>query len=77
MDKPQVTITGVSGYLGSHVCLYFLKSGQFKVVGTVRSTSNDKKIAPLRKAFGSYFDELTLREADLNDKQSIIKACEG
>ena len=55
-EKPLVTITGVSGYLGSHTCLTFLKSGKYRVRGTVRSTTNEKKIEPLRKAFGEYFD---------------------
>ena len=54
--KPIITITGVSGYLGSHTCLAFLKSGNYRVRGTVRSTTNEKKIEPLRKAFGEYFE---------------------
>jgi thioester reductase-like protein len=45
----------VSGYLGSHVCLAFLKDGTYKVRGTVRSKTNQKKIEPLKKAFGEYF----------------------
>lgn len=36
-SKQTVLITGVSGYLGSHVALLFLQSGQFNVKGTVRS----------------------------------------
>ena len=58
-------ITGISGYLGSQVCLFFLKNGTFKVRGTVRSKTNPQKIAPLQKAFGELFDELELAEADL------------
>jgi nucleoside-diphosphate-sugar epimerase len=53
--KPIVTITGVSGFLGSRVCLDFLKCGQYTVRGTVRDAKNEAKIAPLRKAFGEYF----------------------
>ena len=56
LSKPIVTITGVSGYVGSATCLSFLKSGNYKVRGTVRSKTNEEKIAPLRKAFGEYFD---------------------
>ena len=55
-SKPIVLITGVSGYLGSHVALVFLKDGGFNVRGTVRDTKNAKKIEPLRKAFGTLFD---------------------
>ena len=55
-QKPLVTITGVSGYLGSQTCLLFLKDGNYRVRGTVRSTSNEAKIAPLKAGFGEYFD---------------------
>ena len=47
-DKPIVVITGISGFVGSWCCLKFLQNGSFKVRGTVRSKTNEKKIAPLR-----------------------------
>ena len=37
---PKVLITGITGYLGSNVCDYFLKDGRFKVRGTVRNLSD-------------------------------------
>ena len=46
--KPVTTITGVSGFIGSQVCLDFLKSGEFRVRGTVRDAKNEAKVAPLR-----------------------------
>ena len=55
-SKPVALITGVSGYLGSHVALMFLKDGTYNVRGTVRSTKNLAKIEPLKKAFGELFD---------------------
>lgn len=64
-NKPIVVITGVSGYLGSHVALQFLQDGGFRVRGTVRDSTDEKKIAPLRKAFGDLFDMMTLVEANL------------
>ena len=64
-DLPIVCITGISGYVGSQVCLTFLKSGKFRVRGTVRSTKNEAKILPLKTAFGEYFKKLELVEADL------------
>lgn len=73
----NVTITGISGYLGAQCCLCFLKHGGFNVTGTVRSTQNAKKIEPLKKAFGEHFANLKLVEADLTDEASLIKACEG
>ena len=75
--KPIVLITGVSGYLGSHVANVFLKDGSYEVRGTVRDAKNQKKIAPLRKAFGDLFKDLTLVEADLLNEKSIIDAIAG
>jgi nucleoside-diphosphate-sugar epimerase len=75
--KPTVLITGVSGYLGSHVALEFLKDGTYTVKGTVRDTKNLSKIEPLRKAFGEHFELLTLVEADLNSKDSLLAAIKG
>jgi len=75
--KPLVTITGVSGFLGSQTCLVFLKDGKYRVRGTVRNVSNPAKIDPLRKAFGKYFEQLELVEADLLDEQSIVNAIAG
>lgn len=66
--KQTVVITGVSGYVGSHVALVFLKDGSYNVRGTVRDTNNPIKIEPLRKAFGDLFQHLTLVEADLNNE---------
>ena len=76
--KPVVLITGISGYLGAHVCFHFLKDGNFKVRGTVRSLSRRSKIDPLKKAFGDYFfSELEIVEADLLDEASLVKAAKG
>ena len=76
-SKPIVTITGISGYIGAQTCLCFLKNGNFKVRGTVRSVNNPDKIEPLKKAFGEYFNQLELVEADLCNENSMIKAIEG
>jgi nucleoside-diphosphate-sugar epimerase len=72
-----VLITGVSGYVGSQVCNYFLKDGGFTVRGTVRDKDNEKRIAPLRDAFGEDFKNLELRNAELLDFDSLDKAIEG
>ena len=76
-SKPTVVITGVSGYLGSHVALVFLKDGSYNVRGTVRDTKNPAKIEPLKKAFGELFESLALVEADLNNEESIFGALAG
>ena len=76
-EKPLVTITGVTGFLGSMVALEFLKDGGFRVRGTVRDTKNEKKIGPLRAGLGEHFKDIELVEADLLDEPSIISACAG
>ena len=75
--KPLVTITGVSGYIGSHTCLSFLQDGGYRVRGTVRDSKNEAKIEPLRQAFGDLFDSLELVNADLLNAESIMNAVNG
>lgn len=76
--KPIVVITGVTGYLGSHVLEQFLKDGTYAVRGTVRDKNNEEKIAPLRTALGQeLFHQLTLVNADLLDPVSIDHAIAG
>ena len=67
-SKPLVVITGISGYVGSQVCLHFLQHGGFRVRGTVRSTKNPAKLEPLKKAFGKLYDQLELVEANLDNE---------
>ena len=76
--KQKVLITGVSGYIGSQVCLSFLKDGTYSVRGSVRDPSNFEKLAPLRKAAGEeLFAGLELASVDLMDPESIDKAVAG
>ena len=49
------------------MCKTFLEDGTYRVRGTVRSITNEKKIEPLKKAFGDLFSKLELVEADLLD----------
>ena len=67
----------MTGYLGSMTALDFLKDGNYRVRGTVRSTTNQAKIEPLRQGLGEYFSQIELVEADLMDEASIINACAG
>ena len=59
-NKPLVVITGVNGFLGSHVCLLFLESGRYRVRGTLKNLNDSKKINSIKKAAGKYFDQLEL-----------------
>ena len=76
-EKPLVTITGITGFLGAHVCLLFLQDGGFRVRGTVRSASNETKMNPIKSAFGDLFNQLEVVEADLLNEASMTAACEG
>ena len=77
-SRPIVTVTGISGFLGSHVGLQALQDGGYRVRGTVRSKNNADKIEPLRQNFGEeLFSQLDLVEADLTDAESLRKAIEG
>jgi len=76
-SKPRVVITGISGFLGSQVTAYFLRDGGYTIRGTVRDTKNEKKLAPLRKAFGEDFARIELVEADLLKPESLDQAIAG
>ena len=77
-SKPKVLITGITGYIGSQVTLYFLKDGGYQVRGTVRDPSNAEKLAPLKKAFGEeLFSKIELVKADLLDAESLENAVAG
>ena len=77
-QKPKVLITGITGYVGSQVCSYFLHDGSFSVKGTVRDPSNQDRLAPLKKAYGDdLFSKIELAQADLLDAESIDKAVAG
>jgi nucleoside-diphosphate-sugar epimerase len=39
VDKSVIVLTGVNGFIGSNIAIYFL-SNNYKVIGLVRSTSN-------------------------------------
>ena len=76
-NKPLVVITGVSGYIGSHVAHKVLQNGGFRVRGTMRSIKPEKT-DPLKAAFGDdLFANIEFVEADLLNDESMDKAIEG
>ena len=54
--RPIVTITGITGYIGSQVGLTVLQDGGYRVRGTLRSKGNASKIDPLRESYGELWD---------------------
>ena len=51
--KETITITGVSGFVGSQMLNYCIKnfSDKFKIRGTVRDKENEIKMGPLQDYF--------------------------
>lgn len=73
-------MTGITGFLGSHVALNLLKThgARFKLRASVRSLANMKKLEPLRKAFGDdNYSRIEFVEADLESKEALFKAISG
>ena len=73
--RPLVLITGVTGFLGSHVCMEFLKSGNFKVRGSVRDLPTKTEL--LKKIYGDYLSQLELVEMNLLNEDQIEQAVVG
>ena len=67
--RPKVLITGVTGFLGNHVCKLFLEDGTYKVRGSTTNPNNKAKREGIRQACGDYLfeKELELVKADLID----------
>jgi dihydroflavonol-4-reductase len=70
-----ICITGVSGFLGSHLVREALERG-YRVRGTVRSTKDKTKTAHLLALPGAV-ERLELVEADLNDADPFTEAFNG
>lgn len=65
-------ITGINSYVGSQVCMAFLKHGGYQIRGTVRNKQDPKKFNELIKAFGQeYFNQIELVDMELMNEPSI------
>ena len=73
-DVPIVLVTGASGYVGTHLVKQLLEQGRFRVRGTVRNLSNEKKVKPLRELVAEPKNPLRLIEADLQNPKSWTEA---
>ncbi len=67
-------VTGITGYLGSHLCLQLLNRG-YRVRGTVRNKSDSAKLA-VTKGF-PHQERLEIVEADLLNAPSLHAAVKG
>jgi nucleoside-diphosphate-sugar epimerase len=65
----KICITGVSGFLGSHMALYGLQKG-YHIVGTVRS---EEKAAETRSMLSKYLDESSLEKLEFRYADLLVK----
>lgn len=71
-----VVVTGASGFIATEVCKQLLEKG-YIVRGTVRSTSDAKKVAHLKALGDALPGTLTLHEADLLKEGSFDEVVKG
>ena len=75
--QPKVLITGITGYLGSHVTLQALRSGKYKVRGSVRNKDDPKKMEFVKGIFKEEIENIELVNVDLMDPSSLKDAVKG
>ncbi|UCC95541.1 MAG: GDP-mannose 4,6-dehydratase [Candidatus Omnitrophota bacterium] len=66
----KILITGITGFVGSHLAEYLLNKNNIQVYGIIRWRSDTKNISHLR-------DKLILHEADMRDATSMRSAIES
>lgn len=76
MTEEVILVTGVSGYLGSHVAKQLLEEG-YRVRGTVRSLENEAKVTPIKNLVPDAKFPIELVAADLTKEEGWDKAVEG
>lgn len=75
-SNTKVLVTGASGYIGTHIVQQLQQQG-YQVRGTVRSTSNEKKVEPLFKLCPDARFPLELVEASLSSADGWLEAVQG
>lgn len=65
-EQKKVLITGITGFVGSHLADYLLKNTNYKVFGLKRVNSQLRNVAHI-------LDKATLVNGDLIDETSLIK----
>ena len=75
--QPKVLITGITGYLGSHVTLQALRSRKYRIRGSVRNKHDPKKIEFVKEIFKEECEHIELVSVDLMDANSLKEAVKG
>ncbi len=76
-DAPLVLVTGVSGFIASHITHQLLTEGTVRVRGSVRSLENEAKVQALRDLVPDATFPLELVEAQLENVESWNEAVKG
>ena len=76
-DVPLVLVTGVTGFIASHVAQQLLKKNEVRVRGTMRSLKDEAKVKALNEMVPDARYQLELVEADLQNEDSWKEAVKG
>jgi nucleoside-diphosphate-sugar epimerase len=79
MSSPKtVLVTGISGFVATHVALRFLENG-WNVRGTVRSDDKAKKVAdlPCFKPFSKQLSFTIVKDLVSGDFTEAVKGCDA
>jgi len=71
-----VLLTGISGFLGSHIALQLLKAG-FRVRGSLRDLNRSEEVRQTLENHGADIKRLELVALDLNDDAGWNEAMQG
>lgn len=78
-ELPLLTITGVSGFIGSQVLDKALLTlgDRFRIRGCVRDKNSKLEMTPIRKYFKERLSSVQIISCDLSSKESMDKVVEG
>lgn len=75
--KGTILVTGMATFMGSWVVEELLKTKEYKIRGTISDLRKTERIDALKAAFGEWFLELEIVEADMLDSENLDKAVQG
>ena len=78
-EKPLLTITGVSGFIGSQVLdkAMLTLGDRFRIRGCVRDINSRQEMGPIRRYFGDRLASIQIVSCDLSSKESMERVVEG